>query len=283
MKPTSIIFLILSIILIATGIGLCFVAENMSSKEEIELYSQSIDEYENSIDRYDLNNAEISRISLILKKADVNIITTNADDSYIELINFSKNTYEFLLNLKTVSVDDTLSLVSLLNFAEGGFKFEGLRYFLTPDMYKDKQKTVNIYLPYENSLKVIDIKIGEGNLKIDNIISRVDYTINIEKGDIDLYRTRSSSVFMLNLGDGNVNLTDTIIINCNAKITNGNLIMNTANYTNQNYELTTSLGNVYFGGENMGGTYSQNLPISATNTLVYIGTGDITIDQYDQN
>ena len=276
MKPTSIIFLILSIILIATGVGLCFVAENMSTEQEIELYTQSIDENDNNIDRYELENADLSRISLILKKADVNIIT-NSDETYIELINFSKNTYEFLLNLKTVSVDDTINLLSLLNFAEGGFKFEGLRYFLTPDMYKDKQKVVNIYLKNDNSLKVIDIKIGEGDLKIDNLIPLIDYTISVEKGNTDFYKIRSSSVFNLDIGEGNVKFTDTIIMNANVKINQGDFNLQTKDYIHQTYNLTTTMGKIFYGDDEKYGTFYQDLPIATTKTKVEIGTGDINI------
>jgi hypothetical protein len=276
MKPTSIIFLILSIILIATGVGLCFVAENMSSEQNIQLYSESIDENDNNVERYDLTNADLSRISLKLSKVNVNIIN-NADESYIELVNFSKNTYEFVLNLKTVSIDDTINIMSLLNFAESGFKFEGLRYFLTPDMYKDKPKEVNIYINDLNSLKVIDIDIDEGNLIIKDVVSRIDYTLNVNKGNVDLIKSRSSSVFSLKVGEGDVKLVETIITKCDIDIEKGDLNMYISNYTLQSYNLTAALGNITYGIESKGGTFLQELPIAATKTTAYIGTGDINI------
>ena len=276
MKPTSIIFLILSIILIATGVGLCFVAENMSTEQEIELYTQSTDENDNNIDRYELENADLSRISLTLKKANVNIIT-NSEETYIELVNFSKNTYEFSLNLKTVSVDDTINLLSMLNFAEGGFQFEGLRYFLTPDMYKNKQKSVNIYLKNDNSLKVIDIKIGEGNLMIDNLISRIDYTISIDKGNADFNKTRSGSIFNLDVGEGNVKFTDTIFVEAKVTVNKGDFNFYANNYMHQTFHLTTTLGKIFYGEEEKFGAFFQDLPIASTKTIVDIGTGDIII------
>jgi len=277
MKPTSIIFLILSIILIATGVGLCFVAENMSSEQNIELYSQTVDENNNNIERYDLTNTDLSRISLTLSKANVTIIN-NSEETYVELVNFSKNTYEFLLNLTNVSLDDTINIMSLLNFAEGGFKFEGLRYFLTPDMYKDKPKEVNIYINDQNSLKVIDIDIGEGDLYIENVLGRIDYTLNVDKGNVDLIKSRSSSLFSLKVGKGNVKLFETIITNCNIDIGQGDLNMYTANYMHQTYNLLTSLGDITYGEESKGGSYAQDLPIAATKTTVIIGSGDININ-----
>lgn len=284
MKPTSIIFLILSIILIAFGIGLCFVAENMSKTQEIDIYSQSVDEFENNVERYDLTMADISRISLTLEKANVNILTnSDSQESYIELINFSKNTYEFSLSLQTVSVDDTVSLLSILNFAEGGFKFEGLRYYLTLDKYKDKQKIVNIYVSETNELKVIDISIGEGNLLIGNIINRIDYTLNIEVGDVELHKIRSSSIFNLNVDRGNAELVETQISNCLIEIGTGDLTMSVANYSNQNYDIITSLGNIYFGEEGKGGAYSQTIPIASTKTIANIGTGDVYITNNEVN
>ena len=276
MKPTSIIFLILSIILIATGVGLCFVAENMSTEQEIELYTQSVDENDNNIDRYELENADLSRISLTLKKANVNIIT-DSEETYIELVNFSKNTYEFSLNLKTVSVDDTINLLSMLNFAEGGFQFEGLRYFLTPDMYKNKQKSVNIYLKNDNSLKVIDIKIGEGNLVIDNLISRIDYTISINKGNAEFSKTRSGSIFDLDVNEGNVRFYDTIFVEAKVNINKGNFNFYANNYMHQTFNLTTTLGKIFYGEEEKFGAFFQELPIASTKTIVNIGTGDIII------
>lgn len=280
MKPTSIIFLILSIILIAFGIGLCFVAENMSAAQDIELYSTSVDSDGNNVERYELENADISRISLILKNSNVNIISTS-EESYIELVNYSKNTYEFSMNLKTVAIDDTVNLMSILNFAEGGFKFEGLRYFFTPDMYKDRQKAINIYIKEENSLKVIDITLGEGNLLIDSITTRIDYTLNIEQGNVEFNKIKSSTIFDLQVGDGDVKFQDTVVLSCNVSIKNGNFYMNVPNYKNQKYEISTALGQIKFGEEIMGGMFTLDIPIALTKTIVDIGAGDAFIDTYE--
>ena len=71
MKPTSVIFLIFSIILIASGVGVLFLAQSMADNENIALFSQSVDDDDNLIDTYDYTDDSIGHITLNLRDADI--------------------------------------------------------------------------------------------------------------------------------------------------------------------------------------------------------------------
>lgn len=278
MKPTSIIFLILSVVLIASGLGICFIAKNMAEAQGISLYSQSIDENDNIIDIIDLTNANVTRLSIKLKKGSVNIIN-HAEKSYIEMVNFAKNTYTYRMNARTVAISDSVEIMSVINFTENGFQFHGLRYYLTPSMYKTKEKIINIYLTTDEEVKVFDVDLSEGNLNMKNFTKRADYSINITKGNAEFEGVRTTSEFHLNVDEGNVVLLNTLISYCNVDINKGDLHFKVPNYKDQGYEIATSIGNIYYADEIIGNIYSHYLPISSTKLTVNIGTGDIYISK----
>ncbi|MCL2517859.1 MAG: DUF4097 domain-containing protein [Oscillospiraceae bacterium] len=278
MKPTSIIFLILSIILIACGFGLCFVANNVSRAQGIPIYAQTFDENNNSIERIDLNVMGITRISLTIKDADVFIIN-KAEESYIELVNFYKNTYDLKTNSKTIQLDDTINILSLLKFTENGFEFNGLRYYLIPDMYREKKKVVNIYIKEDEEIKIFDIDIKDGNLFMKDFVKRADYTVNVVKGDIYFDTIRTSSMFNLTLNEGKLTFQNCLINVINADINAGYCYFNTLSIDFVDYNLTTPLGRIYYAGEDKGGTFNQFMPMASTKLNVNVNDGDIYIEK----
>ena len=93
MKPTSIIFIIVTIILACAGVLMCISAENMAKDQGIALFKQEHDGNNNYVETYDdIDEASLKKLVISLKNADINVYG-GAEKSRIELINFSDNSY----------------------------------------------------------------------------------------------------------------------------------------------------------------------------------------------
>ena len=173
MRPASLIFLVLAVILAISGVITCSVAKSMAAKEGVELFYQTIDTENNSTYTYDMSADTVNKIVLNISDADINIIG-NAKSNYIELINFNINTYGFTVSNNVLTVDDTLSLMSIFNFTEGGIEFKGLRHYLNTNAFASKPKTVNIYLTEASMVKMMNITLASGDLNISDITFNTD-------------------------------------------------------------------------------------------------------------
>ena len=197
MRPTSVIFLIFSVILIASGVGVLFLAQGMADSDDIALFAQSIDENDNLVEIYDFTDRSIDRISLTLGDASVNVYG-NSEKSYIELINFPKSTYDISENSKTINIDNTISLFSLVRIKENGLNFSGLRHYLNVRDYRDK-----------------------GDVMIKDIKYIADYTVSIEEGNISMSNVESRSTANLNIKKGSTVLDECFIENISVMIDAG--------------------------------------------------------------
>jgi len=254
------------------------VANNVSRAQDIPLYAQTFDENDNSIERIDLNVMGVTRISLTIKDADVYIIN-KAESSYIELVNFYKNTYDLKTNSKTIQLDDTINILSLLKFTENGFEFNGLRYYLIPDMYREKKKVVNIYIKEEEEVKIFDINITDGDLFMKDFTKRADYTINVGKGDIYLDTIRTNSIFNLSLIEGKLTFQNCIISEINAEVNIGNCYFNSLSLEYLIFNLTAPLGKIYYAEEDKGEAFYQFFPMATNKLNININSGDIYIER----
>ena len=93
MKPTSIIFLIVSVALALAGLVTMRIAEGIGVREGIQVVADTTDEGD-SVFTYDFSEDSIGKISVSVGTADINIIG-GADKPYIELVNFADGLYEF--------------------------------------------------------------------------------------------------------------------------------------------------------------------------------------------
>ena len=144
MKPTSIIFLCLSVLLVVGGIVTCYIASGMARDAGIELFETSSDIEGNNIINNELDADGLNKVSLILKNADV-AIHGGAESSYIELVNYGTNTYSYAVSNGILSVDESVGFLSLLNFTDTSVSFGGLRQYLKWRGKSGEPRSVNIY------------------------------------------------------------------------------------------------------------------------------------------
>ena len=90
MRPTSMIFLVLSLILIFGGFMTCSIAKSMAASENISIYDQVFDENGDAIYTYNISEQAINKLALTFSDVDVTVVG-GASSSYVELKNFDVN------------------------------------------------------------------------------------------------------------------------------------------------------------------------------------------------
>lgn len=276
MKPTSIIFLILAVILTAAGIALCFTASRLAEDQNIELFDTVSDSEANTIERHAFNDYGVSRIILKLSDVDVNIIG-NTESSYVELVNFTKNTFDYTVSAKTMTVDNTIGLFSIFNFTESGFEFNGLRHYILLNQFKDKPKTVNIYINPNETVKIFDIEMTGGNLHVEGLKKRADYNITLDSGDIDLLYVNTSSSMSVKLGTGDVRIISDNLNSCLVNIKRGDFAFYNNYFVNQEFTITAPKGDITVAGESKGTEYTVKSPIAAARITAELDDGSAVI------
>lgn len=280
MRPTSVIFLILSVILIAGGAVTCVSAQRMADANGLDLFFQETDENNNGLEVTEFEPENVSKITLVLSNVDVNIYGS-ADKDAIELINFTKNSYEFTMANKNLTVDDSLSLMSLFRITSSGFHFGGLRHYLYFDRYADRTRAVNIYLSENSGVTAFDIQVESGDVVFHDLVRESDYTVTVQEGDVlfdNINMVSSMKVGVVKSGDITCDLQQ---LSRSAEISTGEgdvLIALTDNHYRA-YYLNAPAGSInYFGRDE--GKNLEIAPITVTSTLTVTSTsGDISLRQ----
>lgn len=276
MKPTSIIFLILSIILIAAGSVTCITAQKMAEANGIELFDRATDDEDNGVEINEFKS--VNKIALYLKNVNVTIVG-NAESSYVKLVNFSKNTYEYVVSNKNMTIEDSVSVMSLFKITSDGFNFDGLRHFLYYDQYKDKQKSIEIGISKEDEIKQFDIEVENGNVSVTRVINQADYNIVIGEGTLDLSIPRSVSTVNIKIGKGDATFTanNTYTGNIGVEIADGDFIASVKDNSTRTYSLNTAAGEINLFGESKGETLELE-PLTPQYTYtVNVKKGNITL------
>jgi len=299
MKPTSIIFLIVAVVLIAAGLATCFIATNMAEADGILLYAQTLDENKNSVFTSDLSNIGTTKFEVEVKDCNVNIIGSS-DSSYMEIVNFKEGMYSYNITGKIITLDETPSISAMLKFWENGFKFKGMRHIIrlgADSSLEDRQKSVNIYLTKADEAKIINLRVENGDVNITSMYSQTDYDITLNGGDVRIDSSRTTSSLVLNGEKCNLFINEAFVRNLTAAIGEGNIVSkyytfsnldirlntgevsieSTREVNNFNVNLNSQEGRIAFDGENMVGNY-QNDNEKGTGTIkISTDSANITV------
>ena len=297
MKPTSIIFLIVSILLGLGGIVTMRVAESMAAKEGIEIISETAIDSDDYIFTYEYGSDNIGKISLNIKDAKVNIIG-GAAKPYIELINFAEGMYEFSSSNRIITVSNNSDLSSLSAIASMAMNFKGLRGLVNYYNISGREKTINVYLCSEYPVKIIDCKLESGEISVGSSKTLTDYNLELTNGYIDVEDITTSSSMNIVLEDGSLTIKNCVVGDFTADIEKGDVSVITSDLMKIdaeiengdfhygyryrieyiNLDLYTNLGSITIDGESKGGFYEYDqLPTNARYDIT-IGKGDIVIN-----
>ena len=271
MRPTSIIFLCLSVILIVGGIVTCYIATGMAAEEGIELFEEAGGERD--YEQIPLDEISLNKISLVLKNADVNIYG-GAEESFIELLNYG-GSYSYGVSSGILTLDESTGFLKLLDFGETKLKFGGLRQYLFRKNSEVGKKVVNLYFTNDYQLKQLEVKLGSGDITVRDLRVRADLSFKLEHGNLLLEHNRNNSAVSVELGNGNAVIRDTTLVNLEGNIKRGDLSYYAQNYSFQTYELSAGGGGeVFVQGVSKGDTYTASTPMASIK--INVTTKDVT-------
>ncbi len=311
MKPTSVISLIVAVLLVIAGLVTCIIAQNMANASGQFLFSEERDD--NYVQTVDLNESDISRISLIVEDAQINIIG-RAQSSYIEFINYRENYYSLAINNRVLSFDEIPDITSMLKFWENGFSFKGMRYIFNVNhrVEEDKQKIINIYLTNEKEIKIFDVTGKNCTVNLQNVTTGTDYNFVVDNLTLNAKNLRTTSVFNVNAGEkespaktakitmesamiGSLNIAaDQLDMNAsifratsNATIRfqSGSTELTTVRPISQiNFDITNPGGQILIDGESVSSPYIRTTPdTSSDHLIIETENGSVTIKKADGN
>ena len=301
MKPTSIIFLLVALIIILTGWLVCRQAENKAEAEGIAIFEQTLDSDKNSVYSFQFGKDEVyNKLELIIDKADV-YIYGGYTDPYMELVNFDEGSYTMTTANRNISVDTSLDLMSVIKFWESGFSFKGFRnYFRAGTDETVISKRVNVYLPTDGDLNVINIKLDSGSVTVANLDTSVDLTLTLGSGNAVLTSVATKSHLKCDIKTGGLYLSDVSADTLTSTISEGDVTAENFNFKNINivgtttnvyikavqstafYDLYLSArrGNVKIDGEDKGVQYNMDSSNTGDSTvLITVASGNIIMEQ----
>ncbi len=236
MKPASIIFLIVSVILIVLGFVTTGVAMNLAPEGEkpvVEIEDKNI-----GYTAAPIGIKDVEKIELKLKDANVNIIG-GAEIPRVELFNFPEGLYSAPLpeNKQTFTVTDLSDFNSFSGVAAIASNFGGLRSFVNYFKLAKYEKTVNIYLSADYPVNVISCSLESGNVTIEDCVGSADYNITLVSGDVTVKNVDTTSSVNVNISTGNLNLDGGDITDLDAVIGTGSVYLG-ANIINADVAIT---------------------------------------------
>lgn len=196
MKPTSVIFLIVSILLACVGILLCMTASNMATQQGISIFSQVGGEDDNFVTTEELSTKELKKIVVKVSDVDVNVYG-GQESARVELVNFSNGGYSYQLNRSTLQISDNAGIGGIIDIDNLKINFNGFRDYIYYFEYKDKAKSVNIYLTDDTDLVNFVITTSAGDITLSNLDIDCDYKITSANGHISLSEISTTSAVQI--------------------------------------------------------------------------------------
>ena len=293
MKPTSIIFLIISVLLIIAGFITVGVAGHMGASEGIVLN----DSAEDATEIYEYEKDNIGKIIVNVEDADINIIG-GAAKSYVELINFFDGTYDLTSTNRVLTVRDSIDMTDIEGVASLAMNFKGLRGVVNYMKSRGLEKTVNIYLTDAYPINVANCTIGTGNVTVKSNKNPTDYIMNIGTGTAELTDVYTTSKLETVIGEGGVTLDNCQVshlvcdiekgyMKATAKLFRVDADIAMGDFTYKcteglgvtGYNLVCQSGHVIFNGTERGGILNEENPTTDNLIAVTVGAGDIVISE----
>ncbi len=193
MKLSSWIFLVISALLIVSGIFLCNYARATAPNDEaIDGYTTN--ENGQSYTELDYSEQRISNITLALSDCDVEIIG-GAEEAKVELIGFKPNSYIGNMTNKTIKVSNQISIMDYISLDGSGVSFAGvwrtLLSFLDSDEIKSDPKVI-VHVPDDQKIKQFNITVTGSNLSVVNLSGNSEINLVATKSEVGLNKVSAS-------------------------------------------------------------------------------------------
>ncbi|MCQ2427168.1 MAG: hypothetical protein MJ137_02035 [Clostridia bacterium] len=210
MKPTSIIFLIISVMLALVGLLLCFTATNMAADQGVNLFTQTGDADSNYTSVHEFDGESIKKLVINLSNVDINVYG-GAESNRVELVNFPDGAYDLSISKSTLQLSDNANISNLIDIDNLKINFNGFRDYLHYFRYKDKERTVNLY--FTDTASAITLSVStEANVTLNDLRLNCDYKINVIKGNVSVSNVKTdSSMTIESTEDSQIELVSTSV------------------------------------------------------------------------
>ena len=197
MKPTSVIFLIVAVLLACLGFLLCMTATSIATEQGIGLFAQVGDEDDNYVSTEEINEEDLKKIVVKVGDVKVNVIG-GAEEAKIELVNFMNNSYQIQAGRSTLQISDNSGISGIVDIDNFKINFHGFRDYLhyISDYVAgkpQKEQVLNIYLTDTADLVNFNITMGNGDLTVSHMQADCDYKIIIENGVVEIEDIKTDS------------------------------------------------------------------------------------------
>ncbi len=264
MKPTSIIFLIVSLVVVLLGFATLGVASGLATSQGVEL-GMPASEDGNYYAEPDFDAEAVGKISVALGEATVNVIG-GAEKSYVELINFTEGMYAASSSNRVFTLNDSTELTSFSSIISMVSGFKGLRTFVDYFEMRNLERTVNIYLCDDYPINAVEITLQKGEVNIKNNRTLTDYYVDIKSGEFNMIDVGTTSVVKVEVASGDVRLDDCDIEQMSVTVKAGNV------------QATAQVNRFTVNVESGDFDYSCYSSIDATNVKLAASAGTITVD-----
>lgn len=262
MKLTSVIFLIISVILIFSGIFLCDYARDKAPNDgAIDGYV--VNKNGDTVVEHYFDEGGMSTITVDLNDCDIQIVK-GGETSYVVMENFLTSRYICAVSGKILTVSNNITLADYINFDGTGVKFGGVWQTLRA-MFVDKgntDRTIYVHIAEDESIKQINITSNDGvvrlvgfndgqnvKLNVNNSIVEMDsitaesVTIQSVKSDVTVTNTTSKSM-EAEFEKGKFNVSSAVIDEL--VLTGEKTQLNFMSVASPNVEISSKDGNIKF-------------------------------------
>lgn len=223
MKPTSVIFLIVSVLLACVGVMLCMTASSLANEQGIGLFDQVGDGENNYVHSETFTEEELKKIVIKVSDVKVNIIG-GAEESRVELVNFPNNSYQIQAGRSTLQIADNAGISGIIDVENLKINFNGFRDYLHY-VFDDsvKEKSLNLYLTENADLVNFNITTTTGDISVSDLVTDCDFKLVISSGVVDFRDVVTESSVQIeatesaNINIDNVNADEIRIMSPNSE------------------------------------------------------------------
>ncbi len=189
MKPSSIVSIFVSLVLIVSGYILCAQARAKAPNDAAIDGNTLVNEDGNVVTEVSLEGQTFSTVNINVENCKVEV-HGNAKESSITFINFNENTYIAGCGEKVLTVSNKVSLLDYLNFNGSGVKFSGvwktLRSFLNYDTSNGKRE-IHVFLAEDADISKINISCSDSsNLQVLDIEKDCDISFSAYDSTLEI-------------------------------------------------------------------------------------------------
>lgn len=248
MKPASVIFLGVALVLVLLGFIFTRVASAQAKAQGISLYTTVTQKGENeNVQTYDFTNSSIDKLVLAFNNAAIRFCQSEDETARIELVNFKVGTFDITETNRMLNVTNRSQIFAFLdNFKEGNISFHGLRDYLAYTKVASAEQSVNVYLPAEMKLKIISVDSDGGDVALEALSLASDVRIESNGKTVSLKNVETTSEVALTLSGGAQATLEGVRCNSGALTLNGATVA-AGGFAVGNLSVTGSRGSLNLG------------------------------------